>query len=60
MTVEQALRDALEQNHKQQFQQQIEKFRAFEARLQMGGYTIQKESFSIPLMERVSFCRSEH
>lgn len=58
MGVEQALRTALEQKRGDAFQEQLDKFREFERRLESGGYTIQRETFSVPLMERVAVCRS--
>lgn len=58
MTTERALRAALKQPRDIAFQQQIDEFRAFEKRLESGGYVIQREKFSIPLMERVAPCRA--
>lgn len=58
MSTESAIRTALKQPRDKAFQQQIETFRAFEQRLESSGYTIPREQFSIPLMERVAPCYS--
>ncbi len=55
MSVETALRDALASNHDgEEFARQIKDFREFEKKLNQAGYEIPRETFSIPLMGRVT------
>ena len=58
MTTEQALRDTLSQAQESDFQRQIDSFKAFEQKMNAGGYVIQRKHFTIPLMGRVSRCRA--
>lgn len=56
MSTEDALREVLSGKRDDSFDTQLKRFREFEKELQKGGYTIQRESFSIPLMDRVAPC----
>lgn len=38
------------------FKKQMTDFHKFERRLTAAGFAIEKKSFTIPLMERLSFC----
>ena len=56
MSLEEALRNTLEstENLNGTFKKQITDFREFEQRMTDAGYHIEREKFSIPLMDRVS------
>ena len=58
MSAEDALREVLsgKAGKNEAFQQQLKSFRKFQKELERSGYTIQRESFSIPLMDRVAPC----
>lgn len=56
MSLEVALQDTLkhDQDRGDGFDRQMADFRKFEQQMTAGGYKIEKERFSIPLMDRVS------
>ncbi len=56
MSLEEALLHTLQsdENRDATFKKQITDFRDFEQRMTDGGYRIEREKFSIPLMDRVS------
>lgn len=56
MSTDQALQKVLSDERDRAFQGQLEQFREFQERMERGGYTIQRETFSIPLMDRVAPC----
>ena len=57
MSTEDALRKVLsDKRQDDSFDAQLKRFREFERELERSGYTIQRESFSIPLMDRVAPC----
>ena len=58
MSTEDALRQVLsgKAGKDEAFRKQLKSFREFEKELERGGYTIQRQSFSIPLMDRVAPC----
>jgi hypothetical protein len=56
MSTEEALEKVLAEKRDNAFEDQLERFREFQKDMERGGYTIQRETFSIPLMERVAPC----
>lgn len=58
MSTEEALKEVLasEPAKDDAFEMQLKSFREFQRELERGGYTIQRETFSIPLMDRVAPC----
>lgn len=56
MSLEEALRQTLDHDkgRGRGFDQQMADFRKFEQQMTNGGYQIEREKFSIPLMDRVS------
>ena len=54
MSIETAIKQALERDvHKVAFRVQIEENKKFSKRMENAGVTTRKQSFSIPLMERI-------
>jgi hypothetical protein len=57
MSTEDALREVLSDKPRDHsFDEQLKRFKDFEKELERSGYTIQRETFSIPLMDRVAPC----
>lgn len=56
MSTEEALQKVLADKREDAFEDQLERFREFQKDLERGGYKIQRETFSIPLMDRVAPC----
>ena len=56
MSLEEQLRMTLgsAEEHDAGFDRQLQDFRRFEEQMAAGGYQIEREKFSIPLMDRVS------